>query len=157
MQTATDGILKTEPTAIIDETDAHLTAEWIRAARATQEAIEAAESEEVRFLYEAHRRAVAQLREKTAPFDAAIQRVRGILLQWCGMSGNQAPTGVTVTQKYDIEVTDLHLVPPEFCSPDLSLIKKFVNDSKGGVAVPGVKFIAKDVLTVRDPKAKENL
>lgn len=58
--------------------------------------------------------------------------------------------GVSAPKKsYDIELTDAALVPREYMEPDLVKIRKVVNAMGGNIAIPGIKIIPVNAVSLR--------
>lgn len=143
-------LLMVEPTYVRNLQEAEMCADYVRQLRTAQQEAECDGAEEVKFFHTEHKAAVAKQKAKTQPFEEAISRVRVLLLRWC--EGNQPPSEVSCTPKWEVEITDPTIVPAEFCTPDLKLIEKFANSTSGATSIPGVKFNPKPTLTVRERK-----
>ncbi|MBU0579483.1 hypothetical protein KJ628_05975, partial [Patescibacteria group bacterium] len=61
----------------------------------------------------------------------------------------QAPKGASYREQWSAEVVDISLVPREYMIPNQSALDKIAMATKGTIAILGVRFLSKTVMSSR--------
>ena len=139
-----------EPKSFGNDAQAAEAAQWIDIARKAEADVETLLGPAIKEAFAAHKKLTGEKKTILEKLSAAKDRVRVNLANW--IAGGHDVKGCYIQRKFRITVTDQCLLSSEFLMtvPDVDGLQKWVDQTEGKIAIPGVTIEPINILYARE-------